>query len=87
MKVEITFSNNEKIYLKEGDILIPLVKTRHKDNETITQSYPYEIWYHLSAGFVPSATEFLSNCEFFQVKENDSIAYSSANVVSIKNVD
>lgn len=85
-KALITFSNGERLELYPDQLII-LISKFVKGNEIFTsQQEVYTIWYHASAGLIPSITEFLCKCDFFQLSDETNKIYKSSAVVSIENL-
>lgn len=84
-KAILAFSNGEKLEINEGQKIIPISRFCTEDDITVSQGIPYEVWYHASAGLIPSIAELLCKCDFFQLIENDDKVYKSSAVVTIEN--
>ncbi|MCU5330657.1 hypothetical protein [Bacillus wiedmannii] len=82
----ITFSNDEKLIVHEGDMFIPINLVDYKNEQYTSQREPYKVWKHTHVGFIPSLTELISSSQFFSTLENENIVYSSSAVVKITNI-
>lgn len=87
----INFSDGTKLTVKEGDLLIPIVKIENRAkceespfDSVASEGPPYSIWNHTSFQLTPSILELLFNCEYFR-KINSPLSYHSKSVVSIEN--
>lgn len=85
-KAKITFSDNSTLMLEDGQLIFPISKFEFHDEITTSQCKPYSIYHHVNAGLVPSVTEMLCRCDFFQLSENADIVYKSSSVVTIENL-
>lgn len=87
MHALLTFSSGETLKLLDGQKVFLISVISDRENTYTTKSGTYDVYCHTHSGFVPSVTEMLSKCFFFQIEENGSIAYSSASVVSIETIE
>lgn len=83
----LTFSDGSTLTLKEEQRLVPIVS--YKDNESgdrfnVSKDKTFEIWLHIHDGLIPSICEFLVNCEFFHLLDDNSTVYNSKAVVKIQ---
>lgn len=82
----ITFSNGEKLEVNENQPVV-LISKFIKNNQIFTaQQEVYTVWYHATAGLIPSITEFLCKCDFFHLADKNRKVYNSSSVVSIENL-
>lgn len=82
----ITFSNGATLEIEEDQLIIPISRLEH-EGEISTSQYPmYKVWYHIHDGFIPSLTELLCQCDFFQLVGDNSKVYKSSAVVTIENL-
>ncbi|SEB15981.1 hypothetical protein SAMN05421743_12172 [Thalassobacillus cyri] len=85
-EARITFSNNETIIIREGDIFIP-VQSIELDNETSSSMGKHcEIWSHTHDGLIPSITELLYKGQFFFNIEDKNTIYSTTSIVKVENL-
>lgn len=85
-KAVLTFSNGETLELYEDQLIVPISKLDINDDISISQCQTYKIWYHSSAGFIPSIGELLCKCNFFYLIDKPDKVYSSSAVVTIENL-
>ena len=88
-KVEITFSNNEKITLDYGSIVFPIKLTEHKGEKFTSKSTPLILneWHHPHDGFIPELTRVFAENEFFTVEDENTYrtkVYKSSAIVSLR---
>lgn len=82
----IELSNGEKVRVKEGQLLFPVIKYE-KDGKIFTsKAEPFELWRHVYNGLIPCITELLVKYDFFQLEENGDKIYKSSAVVNITNL-
>lgn len=82
----IEFSNGEKLKVKDGQLIFPVIKFVHNEELMTSKSEPFELWYHTHNGLIPCITELLCKYDFFQLEENGDKIYKSSSVVSIENL-
>lgn len=85
-KVLLTFSNGEILELCEGQRIITISKHIVDDDISASQGPTYELWNHSGAGMIPSISELLFKCDFFQLIDDTDKAYNTSAVVTIKNL-
>lgn len=85
-KTLLTFSNGEKLELYENQLVIPIGKLIIDNKTTVSQQPTHELWYHSSAGMIPSITELLVKYEFFHLLDNSDKIYKSSAVVTVENL-
>lgn len=85
-KAKITFSNNESLIVKEGDLLVPITSFETKEGISSSMGEPCELWSHINDGLLPSLTELLYRGKFFFHIENKDIFYSTSAIVKIENL-
>lgn len=85
-KALLTFSNGETLELCDDQLIIPISKLVVNDDISVSQGLTYKLWYHSSAGLIPSICEMLCQCDFFQLMDNTDKVYNSAAVVTVENL-
>jgi len=82
----ITFSNGSTLVIEEDQLVIPISKFEDNGNISTCQYPTYKVWYHIHDGLIPSLTELLCQCDFFQLVNDKSKVYKSSSVVTIENL-
>jgi len=85
-KALLTFANGETLELSEGQFITPISQFTNDSDISVSQCPTYEIWYHSSAGMIPSICELLCKCDFFHLLDNHNKVYNSKSVVTIENL-
>lgn len=85
-KALLTFSNGETLELSDGQLIITISKCIVNDEISVSQGPTYTLWYHASAGMIPSIGELLCKCDYFQLLENTDKMYNSSAVVTVENL-
>jgi hypothetical protein len=85
-KAKITFSNNETLIVKEGDIFVPINESVIDNEISSAMTKPFEIWSHNHDGLIPSLTEMLFNGRYFFKVDNQNVIYSTSAIVKIENL-
>jgi len=85
-KALIKFSNGDSLELFDEQLIITISKLVINDDISVSQGPTYKLWYHSSAGLIPSICEMLCQCDFFQLVDNTDKAYSSTAVVTVENL-
>lgn len=83
-QVKITFSNNETIIIKEGDLLIPITYFEDKGKIYSTMKEPFEIWSHVHDGLIPSLTELFFNGQYFYFIDDKETIYNVTSIVKVE---
>lgn len=83
-KAIVTFSNGDTLELRLNQIIKPIVKLIVDDDITVSMGKPYELYYHIHDGLIPSIAELLAKCEFFQLPDDDRKIYKTSAVVSVE---
>ncbi|MDA2567375.1 hypothetical protein PDQ34_25990 [Bacillus cereus] len=81
----ITFSNNEKLIVHEGDIFVLTNLVDCEGEQIASPCKSYEIQKHHHDGFTNSLIEMFSSSLFFRKLYNQNTTYSSSAVVKITN--
>lgn len=84
-KVIIHFSNKDTLVLKEGDRIIPIVKSINDENKIFASmdcSIPLEI--HIHNGLIPSLLDALYRCSFFYINSDQETAFGTNTIVKIE---
>lgn len=88
-KVEITFSNNEKVILDQDTLLFPIKLIELNNEKFTTKATPIEIrnFLHIQDGFIPELTSIFALNEFFTLNTDDPYetkVYKSNSIVSLR---
>lgn len=83
---KIYFSDKSVLELHDGEYITPIILFSISDKEKHTSmDKPIELYDHIHNGLIPSITDALCRCDFFQVGDNSDTVYSSHSVVKIEN--
>ena len=85
-KALVSFSNGETLELHDGQLIVPISRFTHEDEISVSQCETFKLWYHSSAGMVPSIAELLVKHDFFYLLDNSDKIYKTSAVVSIENL-
>lgn len=86
-KALLTFSNGKTLELCDEQLVIPISRFLDGKKEiSVSKGLPYELWYHVHDGLIPSIAELLCKSDFFQLPDNENKIYSSSAVVSVENL-
>jgi len=85
-KALLTFSNGKTLELCDNQLIITISKLVIDDEISVSQGPTCTLWYHSSAGLIPSICELLCKCDFFQLTDNTDKAYNSSTVVTVENL-
>lgn len=98
---KIIFNNGVELQVNEETLFSGIRKQSNKItypqpglNDMHKHQFPYlatieqglEIFYHTSAGFIPSITEILMNYDFFSVSDYSNEVYATNSVFKIVNL-
>lgn len=85
-KAKITFSNNETLIIKEGDLFTPINPVETEDRISSSLGITCEICSDHHDGLIPSLTELFFNGKFFCTIEDHNIIYNTASIVKVENI-
>lgn len=84
-KIIIHFSNKDTLVLKEGDRIIPIVKSVNNEDEIFAStdcSVPLEM--HIHNGLIPSFLNALCRCSFFYINSDQETVFGTNTIVKIE---
>lgn len=85
-KAKITFSNNETLIVKEGELFIPITTVEVDEGISSAMATPVELYSHIHDGLIPSLTELFFKGQFFFRIDEPNVIYNISAIVKVENL-